>query len=74
MSHYWHEVRGRQFVTAIEMQRNPVDACPDELWDDRTDGTTLWHIAYEALFFCDFHLSDDEMDFSPRDSGHRTLK
>lgn len=67
MSDYWHEVLGRQSVAAIEMLRNAIEACPDELWDDRTEGTPVWHIAYHSLFFCDFYLSDDEKAFGPRD-------
>ena len=67
MSEYWHEVLGRQFVAAIEMLGNAIEACPEELWDDRTEGTPFWHIAYHALFFCDFYLSDDEKSFTPRE-------
>ncbi|MEJ2145139.1 MAG: DinB family protein [Acidobacteriota bacterium] len=67
MSAFWNEVMGRQYVTAIEMLRNTIDACPDELWDDRSDGTPFWHIAYHALFFCDLYLSDDLESFRARD-------
>jgi len=67
MPQYWNEVIGRQFVTAIQTLRNAIDACPDGLWDERTDGTPFWHIAYHALFYCDFYLSDEEKAFQAPD-------
>jgi hypothetical protein len=67
MSQYWHEVLNRQCAAAIEMLRNAVEACPDDLWDDRTDGTPVWHIAYHALFFCDLYLSDNLESFQAPD-------
>lgn len=59
MSQYWSEVIGRQTAAAIEMLRNAIQACPEELWDDRTEGSPVWHLAYHALFFCDMYLTDD---------------
>jgi hypothetical protein len=67
MSDYWHEVIGRQMLTSIQMLRNAVEACPGEFWDDRSEGTPFWHIAYHALFFCDFYLSDSDKAFQARD-------
>ena len=65
MAVFWNEVLGRQYVTAIEMLRNAIDACPEEIWDDRTEGTPFWHIAYHALFYCDLYCSDDLESFQP---------
>jgi hypothetical protein len=67
MSQYWPQVIGSQFVASIQMMRNAIRACPNELWDDRSDGTPVWHLAYHGLFFCDFYLSDHEKSFQPRD-------
>jgi len=66
MSDYWHEVIRRQYVASIATLRNGIDLCPDELWDDRSDGSPVWHIAYHALFFCDLYLSKDLQSFRPR--------
>ncbi|MFZ0427028.1 MAG: DinB family protein, partial [Acidobacteriota bacterium] len=65
MAVFWNEVLGRQYVTAIEMLRNAIAACPEEIWDDRTEGTPFWHIAYHALFYCDLYCSDDLESFQP---------
>ena len=67
MQNYWQTVIGRQLAAAIQTVRLAVAACPDILWDDRTDGTPFWHLAYHALFFADFYLSDSEETFRAMD-------
>src|SRR5581483_1312265 len=59
MHDYWQTMIGRQFAAALQMLRSAVKACPDDLWDDRTQGTPFWHLAYHALFYADFYLSDN---------------
>ena len=59
MHDYWQTVIARQFAAAIQMLRSAVEACPDDLWDERAYGTPFWHLAYHALFYTDFYLSDD---------------
>ena len=54
---------GRQMVASIQMLRSAIEKCPDELWDERSEGTPFWHLAYHALYYCDFHLSQDEKTF-----------
>jgi len=61
----WQIMIGRQLAAAIQMLRLAVEHCPDSLWDDRTDGPPFWHLAYHALFFTDFYLSDDDKTFQP---------
>jgi hypothetical protein len=65
MDNYWQTVIGRQFAAAIQMMRLAIEACPDDLWDDRADGSPFWHLAYHALFYTDFYLSEDEKTFRP---------
>lgn len=67
MNDYWQTVIGRQFSAAIQMMRLAIEACPDDLWDDRANGTPFWHLAYHALFFTDFYLSESETVFQPGD-------
>ncbi len=67
MHGYWQVVMSRQFIAAIQMARAAVAACPNELWDDRADGTPFWHLAYHAFFFADFYLSDNVESFQARD-------
>jgi hypothetical protein len=56
-------VIGRQFAAAIQMLRSAIEACPDDLWDDRAHGAPFWHLAYHALFYADFYLSDSAETF-----------
>jgi hypothetical protein len=65
MGNPWPEMIGRQFTAAIQMLRLAIEACPEDLWDDRTQGSPFWHLAYHALFFTDFYLSRDEKAFQP---------
>lgn len=67
MQDYWQTIIGRQFAAAIQMLRAALEACPDGLWDERADGTPFWHLAYHALFYTDFYLSDDSKTFETRD-------
>jgi hypothetical protein len=57
----------RQLSAAIQMIRSAIEACPDQLWDDRSEGSPFWHLAYHALFYTDFYLSDDEKAFRAMD-------
>ena len=65
MSYDWQATTGRQFAAAIQTIRSAVEVCPESLWDDRSEGTPFWHLAYHVLFFVDFYLSHDEKSFRP---------
>jgi hypothetical protein len=67
MHNYWQTVIGRQVAAAIQMLRSAIETCPEELWDERAHGTPFWHLAYHALFYTDFYLSDDANTFQARD-------
>jgi len=63
MHEYWQAAMGRQFAASMRMLRAAVEACPDHLWDDRAHGAPFWHLAYHALFYADFYLSDNAETF-----------
>jgi hypothetical protein len=67
MENLWPKLIGRQFAAAVQMLQQAIEVCPDDLWDDRKDGSPFWHLAYHALFFTDLYLSDDEKAFKARD-------
>lgn len=67
MHDHWKAFMARQHAAAIQTMRAAVEACPDELWNDRTEGTPFWHLAYHGLFFTDFYLSPDEESFTPQE-------
>lgn len=55
----------RQFGAAIDMLENAMRACPDELWNDRSQQPEFWYLAYHTLFWLDFYLSDSVEGFTP---------
>lgn len=69
----WNASIWRQFGAAIDMLDNAVRACPDELWQERLYNehtadprfAEFWYIAYHALFWLDFYLSDSAEGFAP---------
>jgi hypothetical protein len=67
MQNNWQIMLNRQFAAAIQMIRAAIEACPEQLWDDRADGSPFWHLAYHALFYADLYLSDDEKTFRAMD-------
>ena len=71
---HWQTLINRQFAAAIQMIRAAIESCPDELWDDRGNGTPFWHLAYHALFYVDFYLSDDEKTFRAMDFHEDTAQ
>jgi DinB superfamily len=61
----WKEVLWRQFGAAIDMLENAVEACPDELWGDRSRNPEYWYLVYHTLFWLDYYLADPVEDFAP---------
>ena len=65
MDNTWKPIAWRQFGAAIDMLGNAVDACPDELWSDRSKQPEFWYVVYHALFWLDFYLSGTAEGFAP---------
>jgi hypothetical protein len=53
-----------QFGAAIEMLDKSLRACPDALWSDGSQ-PEFWYVAYHALFWLDFYLSESPEGFAP---------
>jgi len=56
----WH-----QFGAAIDMLDNALQACPEELWRDRSREPQFWYLTYHTLFWLDLYLSGSLEGFSP---------
>lgn len=54
-----------QYFAALEMLKQAVDACPEDLWNAPEDRNKSWHIAYHALFYTHLYLQGAEKDFKP---------
>jgi hypothetical protein len=62
---FWKTIVWQQFGAAIDMIENAMHACPGDLWSDRSQQPEFWYVAYHALFWLDFYLSDAEEGFTP---------
>lgn len=61
----WKTAVWQQFGATIDMLENAMHACPDELWNDRSQQPEFWYLAYHTLFWLDFYLSDPNSSFVP---------
>lgn len=62
----WRPAVWSQFGAAIDSMERAVDACPDELWGDRSRFPEYWYLVYHTLFWLDYNMSDNpEEGFQP---------
>jgi len=55
-----------QYHAALKTLRLAIEACPDDRWDDPSDGLAVfWRVAYHTVFYTHFYLSDDHESFTP---------
>ena len=62
---FWKLLIWKQFGAAIDMVENALLACPEELWNDRSQRPELWYVVYHTLFLLDLYLSDSVEGFTP---------
>jgi hypothetical protein len=61
----WHATVWRQIGAAIDMLANAIEACPDEVWGDRSLRPEFWYVAFHTIFMLDVHLSGAVEGFQP---------
>ncbi|GJM41796.1 MAG: hypothetical protein DHS20C20_20780 [Ardenticatenaceae bacterium] len=69
----WNKIIWNQFGAAIDMLDDAIQACPDALWQARLynerevqpEFAEFWYLAYHALFWLDFYLSETAVNFAP---------
>ena len=54
-----------QYLASLEMLKNAIELCPDQVWEDKKPKNKFWHIAYHALFYTHLYLQEKEADFKP---------
>lgn len=72
MSPYWKEILWHQFGAAIETLENALNACPEELWQERLwrvsevqpEFAEFWYIVYHTIFWLDYYCSDSAEGFT----------
>jgi hypothetical protein len=64
------EVVRSQYLASLEMLQQTISLCPESIWNDPSDKTKFWHIAYHTLFYTHLYLQKSEKEFRPWDK-HR---
>lgn len=54
-----------QFLAALDMLENAMDACPDSLWGDSSQEPQFWYLVHHTLFWLDCYLSDSAGVYRP---------
>jgi hypothetical protein len=54
-----------QYHAALEMLKQTIEQCPDDLWSGGDYPIPFWRVAYHALFFTHLYLQPDEKAFRP---------
>ena len=65
MKNSFKEYVRSQFGASIDMLRNAINACPDELWGDTGKQKQYWYLAYHTLFWLDFYLTENPKSYIP---------
>lgn len=71
MNSVWQQGLWEQFGAAIQMLRNALEACPEEMWHYRVAPEypevfyvgEFWYVGYHTLFWLDLYLTGKEEDF-----------
>ena len=58
------DILRRHLDPTVEMLRETLAACPDELWDARDEGAPFWQVAYHVLLGMDFWLGESGEGFA----------
>ena len=65
MDHSLKKSIWNQFGASIDMIENAIKACPDKLWNDRSQNPEYWYMVYYTLFWLDLYLSGSVEGFAP---------
>lgn len=59
-----HQVIQSQYLASLEMLKNAIELCSNQVWEQKTKNR-FWHIAYHALFYTHLYLQEKEANFQP---------
>jgi hypothetical protein len=61
----WRDAVWQQFGAAIDSLENAIQACPEEIWGDRSREPEVWYLVYHTLFWLDYYLTASPDTFAP---------
>ena len=61
-----------QFLSALEMLKQVIVQCPEQLWGAPGDEDSCWHRCYHTLYYTHLYLQVREDDFQPCHKQHKS--
>lgn len=61
----WKGTVWGQIGAAIDSMEAAIDACPDDVWGDRSRFPEFWYVVYHTLFFLDYYMSESPEGYAP---------
>ena len=62
---FWKETVWGQFGAAMDSLEAAIDACPEDLWGDRSRFPEFWYVVYHTVFFLDYYMSETGEGYRP---------
>ena len=59
-----------QYLAALEMLKQAVEGCPEDIWYNPDEKFRVWSKAYHTVFFVHFYLQDSEETFVEWEKHH----
>ena len=54
-----------QYHAALDMLKQAIERCPDDMWNDTTHPVGFWQVTYHTLYFTHLYLHQTLADFKP---------
>lgn len=54
-----------QYHAALQMLRQSIESCPDDVWANSSHRNQFWQLAYHTLFFTHLYLQPNDSTFRP---------
>jgi hypothetical protein len=54
-----------QYLASLEMLKQVIILCPEQVWNAQGDKNKFWQAAYHALYFTDEYLAESDESFTP---------
>ena len=61
----WKDAVWGQIGAAIDSLELAIDACPEELWGDRSRFPEYWYVVYHTVFMLDYYMSESPEGYAP---------
>jgi hypothetical protein len=67
------EIIKSQYYASLEMLKQAIDQCPDDLWASSEYNNPFWHTVFHVLFYTHLYLHRREEDFVPWEKHRKEI-